>query len=177
MVFFPMHRGGVTHKGSRGDGSAGKAEHLFGHCWRERGRMWPTAMFTSSSMFAVLGREGNTYGLDEDQNSLERNGSGVELGVRARWGEGETPGEHLARSCRGWPAAEQLDGSQRAHQSSQEPAGWGETGPALTCRGARFTLAFLQRKRLQYKSRPCSVPEDPQRKTTLLFAALLMELL
>lgn len=41
-------------------------------------------MFTSSNMFAVLGREGNTYGLDEDQNSLERKGSGVELGVRAR---------------------------------------------------------------------------------------------
>lgn len=85
--------------------------------------------------------------------------------------------ESIWRGAAGVTCGRAAGGSQRADQSSPEPTGWGETGPALTCRGARFTLAFLQRKRLQYKARPCSVPEDPQRNTMLLFAALLMELL
>lgn len=79
--------------------------------------MRSTGMSASSNTFTALKRGGNTYGLDEGQNSLEKFLSGGAQGQLNCAGEVrikvKCQNEHLVRSCLELPGAVWLDGSQR----------------------------------------------------------------
>ena len=105
--------------GSAGAGRArrGMERTFFKRFWGGRGRTRSTGMSASSNTFTALEREGNTYGLDEDQNSLEQFLSGGAEGRLNRAGEVRSKvkcqKEHLVCSCTELPGAVQLDESQR----------------------------------------------------------------
>lgn len=79
--------------------------------------MRSTGTSASRNTFTALEREGNTYGLDEDQNSLEKFILGRAQGQLNRAGEVRSKvkrqKEHLAHSCAELPGAVQLDEIQR----------------------------------------------------------------
>lgn len=69
-----MREAGTEVTGGAGAGRArrGTERTFFERFWGGKGRMRSTGTSASSNTFTALEREGNTYGLDEDQKSLEK---------------------------------------------------------------------------------------------------------